>query len=57
MTIALLVLLDVNLIEIVVLLTRRRWVSHQPGAFKGAVCGTDDLSERFMSVCLQCWPS
>jgi hypothetical protein len=41
MVIALLALLGVNLIVIVVLLgavlTRRRWVSHQPGAFKGAI--------------------
>ena len=41
MVIALLALLGVDLIVIVVLLgimlSRRRWVSHQPGAFKGAV--------------------
>ena len=41
MVIALLALLGVNLIVIVVLLgvmlSRRRWVSHQPGAFKGAI--------------------
>ena len=41
MVIALLAVLGVDLIVIVVLLgvllTRRRWVSHQPGAFKGAV--------------------
>jgi hypothetical protein len=41
MVIALLVVLGVDLIVIVVLLgavlTRRRWVSHQPGAFKGAI--------------------
>ena len=41
MLIALLALLGVNLIVIVVLLgimlTRRRWVSHQPDAFKGAI--------------------
>ena len=41
MVIALLAVLGVNLIVIVaflgVVLWRRRWVSHQPGAFKGAV--------------------
>ena len=41
MVIALLAVLGVDLIVLVVLLgvilTRRRWVSHQPGAFKGAV--------------------
>jgi hypothetical protein len=41
MIIALLALLGVDLIVIVVLLgimlSRRRWVSHQPGAFKGAI--------------------
>ena len=41
MVIALLALLGVNLIVIVVFLgatlTRRRWVSQQPGAFKGAI--------------------
>ena len=41
MIIALLALLGVDLIVIVVLLgvmlTRRRWVSHQPDAFKGAI--------------------
>jgi hypothetical protein len=41
MLIALLALLGVDLIVIVaflgVLLTRRRWVSRQPGAFKGAI--------------------
>ena len=41
MVIALLAVLGVDLIVIVaflgVVLTRRRWVSHQPGAFKGAV--------------------
>jgi hypothetical protein len=41
MVIALLAVLGVDLIVIVVLLgavlTRRRWVSHQPGAFKGAI--------------------
>ena len=41
MLIALLAVLGVDLIVIVVLLgatlTRRRWVSHQPGAFKGAI--------------------
>ena len=41
MLIALLALLGVDLIVIVVLLgimlTRRRWVSHQPDAFKGAI--------------------
>jgi hypothetical protein len=41
MVIALLAVLGVNLIVIVaflgVVLSRRRWVSHQPGAFKGAV--------------------
>lgn len=41
MLIALLALLGVNLIVIVIalgaVLIRRRWVSHQPGAFKGAV--------------------
>jgi hypothetical protein len=41
MPIALLAVLGVDLIVIVVLLgvvlTRRRWVSHQPGAFKGAI--------------------
>jgi len=41
MIVALLAVLGVDLIVIVVLLgvivTRRRWVSHQPGAFKGAI--------------------
>ena len=41
MIIALLAVLGVDLIVIVVLLgavlARRRWVSHQPGAFKGAI--------------------
>jgi hypothetical protein len=41
MLIALLAVLGVDLIVIVVLLaavlTRRRWVSHQPGAFKGGI--------------------
>jgi hypothetical protein len=41
MLIALLALLGVDLIVILVLLglmlSRRRWVSHQPGAFKGAI--------------------
>jgi hypothetical protein len=41
MLIALLAVLGVDLVVIVVLLaillTRRRWVSHQPGAFKGAI--------------------
>jgi hypothetical protein len=41
MVIALLAVLGVDLIVIVVLLgavfTRRRWVSRQPGAFKGAI--------------------
>jgi hypothetical protein len=41
MLVALLAVLGVDLIVIVVLLgvmlTRRRWVSHQPGAFKGAI--------------------
>jgi uncharacterized protein DUF2550 len=41
MVIALLAVLGVDLIVIVVvlgvLLSRRRWVSHQPGAFKGAL--------------------
>jgi Protein of unknown function (DUF2550) len=41
MIIALLALLGVDLIVILVLvglmLSRRRWVSHQPGAFKGAI--------------------
>jgi hypothetical protein len=41
MLIALLALLGVNLIVIVVLLvsvlSRKRWVTHQPGAFKGAI--------------------
>jgi hypothetical protein len=41
MVIALLAVLGVDLIVIVVLLgavlIRRRWVSHQPGAFKGAI--------------------
>jgi hypothetical protein len=41
MLIALLAVLGVNLIVVVVLmaamLARRRWVSHQPGAFKGAI--------------------
>jgi Protein of unknown function (DUF2550) len=45
MLIALLVVLGVNLIVVVVIagavLGRRRWVSHQPGAFKGAVRTTD----------------
>jgi hypothetical protein len=41
MLIALLALLGVDLIVILVLLgimlSRRRWVSHPPGAFKGAI--------------------
>jgi hypothetical protein len=41
MVVALLAVLGVDLIVIVallgVMLTRRRWVSHQPGAFKGAI--------------------
>jgi len=41
MIVAFLALLGVDLIVIVfllgVMLTRRRWVSHQPGAFKGAI--------------------
>ena len=41
MVIALLAVLGVDLIVIVLflgaVLTRRRWVSHQPGAFKGAI--------------------
>jgi hypothetical protein len=41
MVLALLAVLGVDLIVIVVLLgimlARRRWVSHQPGAFKGAI--------------------
>lgn len=41
MLIALLALLGVDLIAIVILLgvvlSRKRWVSHQPGAFKGAI--------------------
>ena len=41
MLIALLAVLGVDLLVVVVLLavvlTRRRWVSHQPGAFKGAI--------------------
>jgi hypothetical protein len=41
MVIALLAVLGVDLMVIVVLLgavlTRRRWVSHQPGVFKGAI--------------------
>ena len=41
MLVALLAVLGVDLIVIVallgVMLTRRRWVSHQPGAFKGAI--------------------
>jgi hypothetical protein len=41
MLIALLVLLGVNLIVVVallaVVLTRRHWISRQPGAFKGAI--------------------
>jgi hypothetical protein len=41
MVIALLAVLGVDLIVIVaflaVVLSRRRWVSHQPGAFKGAI--------------------
>lgn len=45
MLIALLAVLGVNLIVIVVLLGamlgRRRWVSHQPGAFKGAIRTVD----------------
>jgi hypothetical protein len=43
--IALLAVLGVDLIVIVVvlgvMLTRRRWVSHQPGAFKGAIRTVD----------------
>jgi hypothetical protein len=46
MIIALLAVLGVDLIVIVVLLgvilTRRRWVSHQPGAIKGAIRVVDD---------------
>ena len=45
MLIALLAVLGVDLIVIVVLLgvvlTRRRWVSHQPGAFKAAIRTVD----------------
>ena len=45
MLIALLAVLGVDLIVIAVLLaivlTRRRWVSHQPGAFKGAIRSTE----------------
>jgi hypothetical protein len=45
MIVALLAVLGVDLIVIVVvlglLLTRRRWVSHQPGAFKGAIRTVD----------------
>jgi hypothetical protein len=45
MLIALLAVLGVDLIVIVVLLgvvlTRRRWVSHRPGAFKGAIRTVD----------------
>jgi hypothetical protein len=45
MLIALLAVLGVDLIVIVVLLgamlSRRRWVSHQPGAFKGAIRTVD----------------
>ena len=41
MLIALLAVLGVDLLVVVVLLavvlTRKRWVSHQPGAFKGAI--------------------
>ena len=41
MLIALLALIDVDLIVIVVLLavvlSRKRWISHQPGAFRGAI--------------------
>ncbi|MGH3268756.1 MAG: hypothetical protein ACRDN1_06760 [Trebonia sp.] len=37
MLIALLAVLGVDLIVVGVLPSRRRWVSHQPGAFKGAV--------------------
>jgi hypothetical protein len=45
MIIALLAVLGVDLVVIVVLLavvlTRKRWVSHQPGAFKGAIRVTE----------------
>ena len=45
MLVALLAVLGVDLIVIVLLLaamlTRRRWVSHQPGAFKGAIRTVD----------------
>jgi hypothetical protein len=45
MLVALLAVLGVDLIVIVVLLaamlTRRRWVSHQPGAFEGAIRAVD----------------
>ena len=47
MIIALLAVLGVDLIVIVilvvVLLFRRRWVSHQPGAFKGAIRSDGDV--------------
>ena len=45
MVIALLALLGVDLVVIVVLvvliLARKRWVAHQPGAFRGAIRVTD----------------
>jgi hypothetical protein len=55
MLIALLALLGVDLVVIVVLvvliLARRRWVAHQPGAFRGAIRVTDrnveDLPPRW----------
>lgn len=53
MLIALLALLGVNLIVIVVLLagvlSRKRWISHQPGAFKGAI-GVVDGEVHGLSV-------
>ncbi len=49
MLIALLAVLGVDLWVIVVLLavvlSRKRWVSHQPGAFKGAI-GVVDYERR-----------
>jgi len=51
MLIALLVLLGVDLIVVValgaLLLGRRRWVTHQPGAFFGAIRVTSDDVEGF----------
>ena len=53
MLIALLAVLGVDLIVIVVIaagvLSRRRWISHQPGAFRGAIRVTDGELHGFGS--------